>query len=243
MVGTTNAMAVGTKMATIIDMSDATGTAQDVAKDVVVYTKNGQRLVGTAVIGGASADAKPAITYTGKWSGWHIEFYGGAAYWEAIFYTSGTLNIGGSYSADIWGVGGGAFDYSGVMGNGATATVSGVTLSTGQIAVTVGAGATKYARGNGGNTTVGASFTATGGVMNTTQTGPFCRFGDSDKADEAGEDGTSNGYAYGKGGWLHWRGGYDNGDGEGYGAGGDYGGYGNALVNAHPGVCVIRIAM
>ena len=243
MVGTTNAMAVGTKTAAIIDMSDATGTAQDVAKDVIVYTKNGQRLVGTAVVGGASADAKPSVTYTGKWTGWHIEFYGGTPYWEAVFYTSGTLDIIKPYTADLWGVGGGPFDYSGVMCRASSAKVLGVQFAVGQQAVTIGAGATKNARGNGGNTTVGGVFTANGGVMNVSSTSKMYRFEDEDKAGEAGADGASNGYAHGEGGWLHWRCGVDNGDGEGYGAGGDYGGYGNALVNAHPGALVIRIAM
>lgn len=210
------------------------------------------KMSGSSSGGGVSADDKPQITYTGKWSGWHIEFYDGKAYWEAIFYTSGTLQSSENYKADFWGIGGGPFDYTGIMYGGSTSKLLNFALSATQYAVTVGAGATKNARGNGGDTTVKragggsnatAIFTAKGGIVNTAGTGERYRFGDADKADEAGADGTSNGYAHGTGGWLHWRGGYDNGDGEGYGAGGDYGGYGNALVNAHPGALVIRIAV
>ena len=221
------------------------------------------KMSGSSSGGGVSADDKPQITYTGKWSGWHIEFYDGKAYWEAIFYTSGTLRSSDNCNVDFWGIGGGPFDYSGVMNGGSTNTLLNFALSATLYAITVGAGATKNARGNGGDTmfaTAGggsgsgsgsssgsssssAIFTAKGGIMNVSGTGARYRFGDPDKANEAGADGASNGYAHGTGGWLHWRCGFDNGDGEGYGAGGDYGGYGNALVNAHPGALVIRIAV
>lgn len=227
--------------AIFLDLSDANATAEDIAEGKIAYVANAQRVVGTASGSGIDPSNKPQILYSGKWSGWHIEFYDNVAYWEAVFYTSGTLSVVGTYSADIWGVGGGAFDYSGVMGNGAASMATGKTLDTGEIAVTVGAGASKNARGNGGNTAVGAVFTAPGGAMNVEQSGPFYRFSDSAKANEEGENGTSNGYAYGYRGWLHWRCGYDKGDGTGYGAGGSYGGYGNALVDSHPGVCIIRI--
>ena len=217
------------------------------------------KMSGSSSGGGVSADDKPQITYAGKWSGWHIEFYDGKAYWEAIFYTSGALRSAASYKADFWGIGGGSFDYSGVMNGGSTNKLLNFALSAALYTVTVGAGATKNARGNGGDTmfasagggsgsssgssSSSAIFTAKGGIMNVSGTGERYRFGDPDKKNEAGADGAPNGYAHGTGGWLHWRGGYDNGDGEGYGAGGDYGGYGNALVNGHPGALVIRIAV
>lgn len=252
MIGTTNATPNSSKLAVFIDLSDATATAEDIAEGKIAYVANAQRIVGTGSAGGFDPSNKPKITYSGKWSGWYIEFYGGTPYWEAVFYTSGALQSAVNYNADFWGIGGGPFDYSGVMNGGSTNKLLNFALSTGRYAVTVGAGATKNKRGNGGNTTVNraggpsgaaAIFTAKGGIMNTSGTGDRYRFGDSDKENEAGADGTSNGYAHGTGGWLHWRCGYDNGDGEGYGAGGDYGGGGGALVNAHPGALVIRIAV
>ena len=229
--------------AIFLDLSDANATAEDIAEGKIAYVADAQRIVGTASSGVLDPANKPKITYSGKWSGWYIEFYGGTPYWEAVFYTSGTLDIIKPYTADLWGVGGGPFDYSGVMCRASSAKQLGVQFAIGQQTVTIGAGATKNARGNGGNTTVGNGFTANGGAMNVSNTSKMYRFEDNDKINEAGSDGTSNGYAHGEGGWLHWRCGYDNGDGEGYGAGGDYGGYGNALVNAHPGVLVIRIAV
>lgn len=237
--------------AIFLDLSDANATAEDIAEGKIAYVADAQRIVGTS-IGGLNPSNKPNIIYTGQWSGWYIEFYGGTPYWEAVFYTSGALRSTANYNADFWGIGGGSFDYSGVMNGGSTKKLLNFALSTGQYAVTVGAGATKNTRGSGGDTTVeraggssseGTIFTAKGGVMNVSGTGDRYRFGDLEKENEAGADGTSNGYAYGTGGWLHWRCGVDNGDGEGYGAGGDYGGYGNALVNAHPGALVIRIAV
>ncbi len=238
--------------AIFLDLSDANATAEDIAKGKIAYVADAQRIVGTASAGGLDPNNKPKITYTGQWSGWYIEFYGGTPYWEAVFYTSGALQSADNYTADFWGIGGGPFDYSGVMNGGSTSKLLNFALSATQYAVTVGAGATKNTRGSGGDTTVNraggsssaaAIFTAKGGIMNTSGTGDRYRFGDPDKENEAGADGTSNGYAHGTGGWLHWRCGFDNGDGEGYGAGGDYGGYGNALVNAHPGALVIRIAV
>ena len=63
--------------------------------------------MGGAQGGGIDASAAPAATYSGKWSGWHVEDYDGAAYWEAVFYTSGTLTVTGTIQADAWGIGGG----------------------------------------------------------------------------------------------------------------------------------------
>ena len=63
--------------------------------------------MGGAQGGGIDASAAPAAAYSGKWSGWHVEDYDGAAYWEAVFYTSGTLTVTGTIQADAWGIGGG----------------------------------------------------------------------------------------------------------------------------------------
>ena len=145
-----------------------------------------------AAQGGVTEGEKPAASYSGKWTGWRLAFYKGAPYWEAEIYTSGVLTVTGTLTADIWGIGGGPFDYSGVMSRASTATVLGAVLS-GEVSVTVGAGATKNARGSGGDTKVGDVFTAKGGVMNVSGTGARYRFGDADYAYEEGTDGASNG--------------------------------------------------
>ena len=100
--------------------------------------------------GGVDASGKPNITFDGKWSGWHVEFYGGVAYWEALFQTSGTLSVRGQYTADAWGIGGGGasgqyyrggYTYTTGGGSGYTNMTTGLSL-TGSMAVTIGAGAT-----------------------------------------------------------------------------------------------------
>ena len=58
--------------------------------------------------GGVDAGNRPNITFDGKWSGWYVDFYGEKAYWEAVFYTSGTLSVKSPCVADAWAIGAGA---------------------------------------------------------------------------------------------------------------------------------------
>lgn len=123
--------------------------------------------------GKISADRKPNITFDGKWSGWHIEFYDGAPYWEALFSSSGTLtNYGGAYTCDAWGIGGGGSGgncstiYQGGVGTGGgsgyTNMIEGITISaSSSISVTIGAGG-RNITSSGGNT-VFLSLTCNGG--------------------------------------------------------------------------------
>ena len=78
--------------------------------------------MGGAQGGGIDASAAPAATYSGKWSGWHVEDYDGAAYWEAVFYTSGTLTVPWTIQADAWGTGGGGGGNMAQAGAAATRT-------------------------------------------------------------------------------------------------------------------------
>ena len=95
--------------------------------------------MGGGADGGIDYNAKPQITFNGKWSNWYIEFYGGVPYWEALLTSSGTLSVTGNYTADVCGVGGGAGINNKRPGNGAFAQKLGIDLS-GSIAVTIGAG-------------------------------------------------------------------------------------------------------
>lgn len=197
--------------------------------------------------GGIDYNAKPQITFDGKWSNWYIEFYAGVPYWEAVFYSSGTLSVSGSYTADAWGVGGGAYfggNYDGWSGNGAVNTALGLTL-TGQLAITIGSGGgndTSTDKQPGGSTKLGNLLVAAGGMVNKKQAGPFYRFSDAEKSGEAGADCTLGYGSRGYGGWLHWRGGAFQGEGEGYGGGGAYRSLA-VLAGGHSGALVIRIAV
>lgn len=195
-----------------------------------------------AAAGGVSATNAPQITYDGNWSHWYVSPFGDKAYWEAVFYSSGTLTVANSYTADLWGIGGGSFLFSGTLGAGSSTTVLGAIL-TGEIAITVGTGASRTNRGSGNATSIGDLLTAAGGASDIRASGERYPFGDTSRSFEAGTDGTDNGTAYGQAGWGFWRCGTDNGDGTGYGAGGDYGGQYGACVNGHDGAAVIRIAM
>lgn len=190
--------------------------------------------------GGASIDynSRPQIDFDGKWIKPFVEFYDGEPYWEAQFFSSGTLSVTGTYTADAWLIGGGCptANYND-SGNGKTSTTSNLTLS-GSIALTIGAG--------GGTTQLGELASAgpgEDGVRN-----DFCyRFSDVEKSNEVGADGMwalSSGsirsYAYG--GWLFWKrdatssGSSVYSDGEGYGAGTQLPG-----SAGHQGAAVIRI--
>lgn len=117
--------------------------------------------MGGAQGGGIDASAAPAATYSGKWSGWHVEDYDGAAYWEAVFYTSGTLTVTGTIQADAWGIGGGGgCNMAQGGGSGYTNMALGLSLS-GAIAVTIGEGGAH--RAAGGSTSLGSLLTCAGG--------------------------------------------------------------------------------
>ena len=198
--------------------------------------------------GGIDYSTKPQITFDGKWSDWYIEFYAGVPYWEAVFYSSGTLNVSGSYTADKWSIGGGAYSQNVVCGNGAVVTALGLSLIAKSYAITVGAGGntnsdTTYP-GGATSSTIAGDLQAAGGQPNKTNTGAYYRFGDAGHANEAGTDGEAQYESHGIKGWLHWR--CDSsyfGDGTGYGAGGCFTGVYRPMVCGHPGVTIIRIAI
>lgn len=205
--------------------------------------------------GGASIDynSRPQIDFDGKWIKWFVEFYDGEPYWEAWFFSSGTLTVTGTYTADAWGIGGGAClvgsGADNLTGRGNTATVLGVTLSS-TAYVDIGIGARTWNTG-GGDTKLGEWLTATGGVVGLAGNGLPYRFGDPDKANEAGANGTSGAMtragggflALGAGGWLYWRAGETSAptyNGEGYGASAGTNGS-SVSACAHDGALVIRI--
>ena len=199
-------------------------------------------------------DSRPKITYNGKWTGFHVEFYAGKAYWEAILYTSGILTAEEAYEFDAWIVGGGANNGGDtspfLAGRGVVAQQTGLTIAN-QLTVTIGAAATDW-NGAGGTTQIG-TLQAAGGQMNARTPGVCYRFSDPDKAGEAGADGyniygntANNMWRIGQGGWLHWANseyGTNMISGAGYGAGGSYYSGGPSYTGAHPGVAVIRISI
>lgn len=131
--------------------------------------------------GGISVDSKPNISFDGKWSGWHVEFYEGLPYWEALFSSSGTLtNYGKACKCDAWGIGGGGaggqyyyggHNYGTGGGSGFTNMESNLTISgNSTMAITIGAGATglKYLQsacytGYTGGSTTFKTLSCTGG--------------------------------------------------------------------------------
>lgn len=195
------------------------------------------------------ADA-PKITFSGSWLSWHVEFYGGVAYWEAWFLSSGTLTLEQPYTVDAWGIGGGgntAWSSQGGVncgGTGGTPNMSlGVELSN-SVAVTIGAPASNGGVYVGGATKLGTILTCDGGVrptssVHTGAAGRY-RFGDPDKAGEAGKDVSSKetGGSKSAGGWIPIALDQNKGSaGQGFGGGGGYYGY------ATQGALVIRIAV
>ena len=119
-----------------------------------------------ALKSGVDVNDAPKITFSGKWQKWFVEFYDGVPYWEAWFFSSGTLSITGSYKADAWGIGGGGAYFNDFCGgSGHTNMANGVTLS-GDIAVTIGACGYyngTYSQRKGGSTMLGSLLTCTGG--------------------------------------------------------------------------------
>lgn len=111
----------------------------------------------------------PTITFDGQWRSWFVEFYNGVPYWEAWFFSSGTLSVNGSYVADAWGIGGGGAAYNGYGGgSGYTNMVSEVTLSD-SIPITIGACGyypqrnSTTAMRKGGTTSLGSFLSCGGG--------------------------------------------------------------------------------
>lgn len=198
---------------------------------------------------GVDTGKAPAITYDGKWSGWHIETYGGIPYWEAVFYTSGVLTVEGEYNADLWGIGGGGYSNGKdrIAGRGSTSILE--MILTGTHAITIGAGGTDTVTGAGGGTMIDSKPVGAGGVLGAAGGGFPYRFGDPDKAGEEGESGEKYAqneyftYGWGEGGWLHWGyniSSYDH-SGRGYGAGGARR-YSDGVGDwGHDGALVIRI--
>lgn len=205
------------------------------------------------------ADA-PKITYNGKWLTWHLEFYAGVLYWEAWFFSSGTLTVetGYSYKCDAWGIGGGAgaeWDSGGgnpvSAGAGKTNLRTGLTIS-GTVPITIGAGGSSHHYDPleaGGDTSFGDYMICSGATdSKVSDSYKRYRFEDPDKAGEAGSNRKSsdadNDYV-GQGGWLPIArqliprsSYYDDGEGaqgDGLGGGGSYYGY------ACHGALVVRI--
>lgn len=139
---------------------DANLLPENIAEGVNIFG-----VTGTAK-GGVDVQQKPNITFNSTWFPWRIEFYDDIAYWEAWFFSSGTLSVTGSYEADAWGIGGGGGaynDYAG--GSGYVRQVLNTVLS-GDIAVTIGAGASGGQTALGGDTTLGTLLTCPGGGAN-----------------------------------------------------------------------------
>lgn len=239
-----------------LDLTSDTVTTDTLLAGVTAHDKSGLQITGTAS-GGIDYNAKPQITFDGKWSNWYIEFYDGVPYWEAVFHSSGILSVSGSYVADAHGIGGGgsAYSYSVSYGGdrGATAIQRNIALS-GNLAITIGAGVGARTTGTGGTTSLGSLLSCAGGQSaagggtrpSVSRGDVLRRFDDVGHASDVGTDGTSVpfGTAFGSGGIMHWRGMPQC--GEGYGAGGGIaypGNYQYYYLAGHPGVLIIRIAV
>lgn len=189
----------------------------------------------------------PKIAFDGAWLSWHVEFYDSVPYWEAWFFTSGTLSVNGTYIADAWGIGGGGARDRGDSGNGlasagATNQALGLALS-GSVAVTIGAGgmATSSDSASGGSTQLGGALTCGGGSGYFSGQAPAasrCRFGDASR-NEYGRGGDAGN------GWLEFtpikNDRYGREPGHGFGAGAATNGTSGA--RGASGALVIRIKM
>lgn len=121
---------------------------------------------------GLNISNKPKITFDGSWKNWGIEIYDDKAYWEAWFFSSGTLTAEESYLVDAWGIGGGGATarsdgYNGA-GSGYTNQVIGVNLPIGTTSIIIGAGAiSKGDRdADGASTVFGSYLVCAGGKGN-----------------------------------------------------------------------------
>lgn len=110
--------------------------------------------------GGVDYNAKPRITYDGKWTGWYLEVYDGTPYWEALFSTSGHLVALADYTCDAWGIGGGgagASVYNGGYlygtggGSGFTNMSTGLSIAAGGHHITIGEGGKNFTDGGYSN--------------------------------------------------------------------------------------------
>ena len=156
----------------------------------------------------------PKITFDGSWLPWHIEFYDSVPYWEAWFFSSGTLTLSQDYVIDAWGLGGGgatARADTSPGGAGVPAMALGCAVPAGSVAVTIGAGArntdgSSWGPNRGGSTSFGGYLTAQGGQYADSPAkhnyNAYNRFGDTAKNEAARapfeDDGT-----YELGGWLN----------------------------------------
>ena len=158
----------------------------------------------------------PKITFDGSWLPWHIEFYDSTPYWEAWFFTSGTLTLSQDYVIDAWSLGGGgatARSDNSPGGAGVPSMALACSVPAGPVAVTIGAGAAatnggSYSAVKGGNTNFGSYLTAQGGYRADTAEAhnydAYNRFGDATKKEAARapfED--YYGSIYELGGWLN----------------------------------------
>lgn len=198
---------------------------------------------------GVDTSKEPEITYDGRWSGWHIELYGGIPYWEAVFYSSGVMTVTGEYDSELWGIGGGSNSGSTATNFGGRGSASIVRkILSGELAITIGAGANGYnANEPGGSTKIGDTTVGGGGAPNSPGGGDPYRFGDPDKAEEAGESASKANLLgevslWSEGGWLNWGRGVSVGYvGGGYGAGSHMDDGPGIFIDAHEGALVCRI--
>ena len=138
----------------------------------------------------------PKITFDGSWLPWHIDFYDSVPYWEAWFFSSGTLTLSQDYVIDAWGLGGGgatARADTSPGGAGVPAMALGCAVPAGSVAVTIGAGArntdgSSWGPNRGGSTSFGGYLTAQGGQYADSTTehdyDAYNRFGDTTKNEQ-----------------------------------------------------------
>ena len=164
--------------------------------------------------GGVDVLDAPKITFDGSWLPWHIDFYDSVPYWEAWFFSSGTLTLSQDYVIDAWGLGGGgatARADTSPGGAGVPAMALGCAVPAGSVAVTIGAGArntdgSSWGPNRGGRTSFGGYLTAQGGQYADSPAehnyDAYNRFGDTTK-NEAARAPFEYDETYELGGWLN----------------------------------------
>ena len=165
--------------------------------------------------GGVDVLDAPKITFDGSWLPWHIDFYDSVPYWEAWFFSSGTLTLSQDYVIDAWGLGGGgatARADTSPGGAGVPAMALGCAVPAGSVAVTIGAGArntdgSSWGPNRGGRTSFGGYLTVQGGQYADSPAehnyDAYNRFGDTTKNEAARCSGRYDGETLEIGGWLH----------------------------------------